>query len=259
MYKYIITHGGLAHQDDFITTAIALGLSPNSIVYRRDPMPVELGESDVLVIDVGCDYNPEYNNYDHHQINIGSECTLTLFLRSHLDITEKWIDLVMIQDTSGVVAAAKKMQLTVQDYFAIKGPVDMALIAMFGIYDKLEPGYPLHSVMVDIGKRIFNESEFKYNRMVELKKRNVVVNKSGMSWIDLTGLERPTAYLYEAGVICNYKLIDSSRDKGVCNVLAGTRFGTPPLSNPEFSWIHKDGFIGALDPKVDPIEFMNSL
>ena len=259
MYKYIFTHGGVAHQDDFIAVCMALGMAPSATVYRGDhPTIDELNDRSVLILDVGLEYNDMFNNYDHHQDGC-DECAATLFARHHLNIDEPWIDLVKLQDTKGPVVTAKQLGISVKDYYAIKGPIVKTVINMFGSKHTWKPTDPLHSIMVSIGKEIFDSVRFKVLRIQELKERPVVTNQSGKTWIDLTGLERPTAHLGDAGIVSDYKLINSQRELGRFNVLANVSHGTPPLDHPNLSWIHKDGFIGTIKKSADPIEFMNSL
>lgn len=101
----IITHGGKAHLDDFVSCALAIvdavwrhiefgkrsdhpiTLSAaiaetiqDTIIYRRDPTAEELEDKDVLVLDVGGQYDPRKGNFDHHQLPKGSkDSAMTLF------------------------------------------------------------------------------------------------------------------------------------------------------------------------------------
>ena len=67
--ELIITHPGSAHFDD--VTAIGLILAVNADaefrIERREPVPAELDNPDVWVIDIGGRHEPEKHNFDHHQ------------------------------------------------------------------------------------------------------------------------------------------------------------------------------------------------
>ena len=101
----IITHTGKAHLDDFVSCALAIvnavwrrmefgkhsdhpiTLSAaiaetvqDTVIYRRDPTVEELEDKDVLVLDVGRQYDPNKGNFDHHQLPKGSkDSAMTLF------------------------------------------------------------------------------------------------------------------------------------------------------------------------------------
>lgn len=101
----IITHGGKAHLDDFVSCALAIvdaawrrmefgersdrpitleaaivETVQNTVIYRRDPTAEELEDKGVLVLDVGGQYDPRKGNFDHHQLPKGSkDSAMTLF------------------------------------------------------------------------------------------------------------------------------------------------------------------------------------
>jgi hypothetical protein len=67
--QLIITHAGSAHFDE--VTAISLILASHGDadfqIERRRPLPAELEDASVWVVDVGGFYEPEKLNFDHHQ------------------------------------------------------------------------------------------------------------------------------------------------------------------------------------------------
>lgn len=100
----IVTHGGNAHLDDFMSVAIALvkrtwdcsreeprlpvesalGKACRGVVVeRREPTPEELEDPEVLVLDVGGRYEPEKGDFDHHQFpKETKEAAMSLFAAS---------------------------------------------------------------------------------------------------------------------------------------------------------------------------------
>ena len=104
----IITHGGNAHLDDFMSCAIALTAMTwdcmeiyakhgenvslinaldkaceGLLIERREPTTEELEDKDILVLDVGGKYEPKLWNFDHHQLPRGTkESAMSLFAAS---------------------------------------------------------------------------------------------------------------------------------------------------------------------------------
>lgn len=100
----IITHGGKAHLDDVFTCALVLvdwawgyqHVEPKAsltevldkaaedvVIERRDPVADELGDRNVVVLDVGGEYDCVRNNFDHHQLHRGTkDSAMSLFAAS---------------------------------------------------------------------------------------------------------------------------------------------------------------------------------
>lgn len=93
MLKKIVTHGGKAHLDDYMSVVIALAAQKlvadetmGAIVERRDPTPEELEDPETLVLDVGGVYDPAKGNYDHHQLGRGSKESAMTLLASNIGL-----------------------------------------------------------------------------------------------------------------------------------------------------------------------------
>lgn len=70
MFNKIITHSGQFHNDEVLATSILFRLNPNAEVVRtRDAALIAEGKGDdqCVVVDVGCEYDPEHLMFDHHQ------------------------------------------------------------------------------------------------------------------------------------------------------------------------------------------------
>ena len=66
--KQIITHAGIFHADEIVAIAIIKRVYGNlPIIRNHRPSSEELADPEIFVIDVGKDYNPKMNNFDHHQ------------------------------------------------------------------------------------------------------------------------------------------------------------------------------------------------
>jgi uncharacterized UPF0160 family protein len=69
MIKKAVTHPGIFHADDVFAAAI-LRLKtgePMLIIERRNPTQEDLDDPSIVVFDVGGQFDPVKNNYDHHQ------------------------------------------------------------------------------------------------------------------------------------------------------------------------------------------------
>lgn len=64
----IVTHSGTFHADEISAIALLLHLFPGTPVERTyTPTEQDFGDPSVFVLDIGRRYQPELNNYDHHQ------------------------------------------------------------------------------------------------------------------------------------------------------------------------------------------------
>jgi hypothetical protein len=67
--QLIITHPGSAHFDEVTAVSLILAVNPGIEfrIERREPLPGELDEANVWVVDTGNRHEPEKRNFDHHQ------------------------------------------------------------------------------------------------------------------------------------------------------------------------------------------------
>ena len=65
----IITHPGSAHFDEVTAISLILAVNNNTEfnIERREPLPTELDDPGVWVVDAGNRHEPEKRNFDHHQ------------------------------------------------------------------------------------------------------------------------------------------------------------------------------------------------
>lgn len=122
--KKIIVHGGTAHLDDFVASAIALTQATAQeletvTIERRDPTEAELDDPEIWVLDVGNRYEDDLHNFDHHQLHDGACSAMTLTAASilrfggcgnayaFLSRAWPWFDRRAQLDSCGPIAAAK--------------------------------------------------------------------------------------------------------------------------------------------------------
>lgn len=65
----IITHPGSAHFDEFFAISLILSVHHDKKfeIFRREPLPDELSDPNVWVVDIGGRHEIELKNFDHHQ------------------------------------------------------------------------------------------------------------------------------------------------------------------------------------------------
>jgi len=83
MIKKIVSHKAPRHLDDFLAIAYLKALYPNAEIEFVHPQGVSeeyLKDPQVVVVDVGGKYEPELNNFDHHQ-DKELPCSLVLLLK----------------------------------------------------------------------------------------------------------------------------------------------------------------------------------
>jgi len=130
----IITHPGSAHFDE--VTAISLILAVHSNIRfnfeRREPLPSELDDPEIWVVDIGNRHEPEKLNFDHHQ---DMNCPASFVLvADHLDLTEMlsalpWWHFKDEVDRFGPVRSALKYNAG--DDLVNKNPMEMWLTSRF--------------------------------------------------------------------------------------------------------------------------------
>jgi len=156
--RYILTHPGSAHKDDFLACSILSDVHQVGIV-RREPTEEELDDPRVCVVDVGGRHEPELMNFDHHQFPRDSTpaCALTLVLQ-HLGVYEEarrfceWLEPAEWFDTRGPVETADWLGVERETLSKLNSPIDVTVLRRFAMCDKLNPGEPLWTIMQFIGE-----------------------------------------------------------------------------------------------------------
>ena len=177
----LIVHPGSAHRDDFLSVALILGSVPGSciIVERRDPTDNDLEDLDTLVVDQGREYNPEKNNFDHHQFPIEADpaCSITLILKAlecYEDALEiwNWLRPSEIQDVRGPNFLAKELNIPGggDTLLAVQGsPVEGYLLNMFQKATRIQPGDFLFQFLEELGISMLSGIKNILERLEDLK------------------------------------------------------------------------------------------
>lgn len=113
----IVTHLPPRHMDDFFAVSFLKMLFPEASLEFIHPqsVPEEYRENPrIILVDVGEDYNPDKNNYDHHQ-NPELECSLYLVLKhfsDEIDPNTSMVKIISYIDRFGFVSASSKFGIT---------------------------------------------------------------------------------------------------------------------------------------------------
>ena len=157
MIKKIITHPGGAHKDDFLACAVLLSKFPVSI-FRRDPTEEELADPEIAVVDIGHQYDPEFNNYDHHQFARDSDpsCALSLVLQKfgiYEDTKEfcSWLETTEWFDCRGPHDTAEWLGVDREAMAKLNSPLDVTMFQAFAKKNEHQPGEPVWEVMKMMG------------------------------------------------------------------------------------------------------------
>ena len=157
MIKTIITHPGGAHKDDFLACAVLLSKFPVSI-FRRDPTEEELADPEIAVVDIGHQYDPELNNYDHHQFARDSDpsCALSLVLQKfgiYEDTKEfcSWLETTEWFDCRGPHDTAEWLGVDREAMAKLNSPLDVTMFQAFAKKNEHQPGEPVWEVMKMMG------------------------------------------------------------------------------------------------------------
>lgn len=187
--KHVVIHPGHAHRDEFLALGIAINaelIDYNTPVYRLDPTEQDLQDPRVLVLDVGRQYQPELNNFDHHQFERGiEECAMSLLAKHATLIVssndeemtyhellkdQPWYQAVIIGDALGPYELAKRAGLE-SPSLLLQSPIETSVIE----YLESQPQGPQGCGQKKINKDILilanNIIEFRVNAALRLKAR----------------------------------------------------------------------------------------
>jgi hypothetical protein len=159
-FRTILTHPGGAHKDEVLACSVLLALQPVPVV-RREPVPADLDDPTICVVDVGHVHDPALNNFDHHQFpkDHPPTCSLSLVLQ-HFGLYEEarefceWLEPAEWFDCRGPFATADWLGVEREILNKLNSPIDATLLKRFAGSERLEPGEPLWEVLKMIGEDI---------------------------------------------------------------------------------------------------------
>lgn len=154
----ILTHPGGSHKDELLACSLLAAVHRVPIV-RREPTEADLADPGIAVVDVGGEYAPERNNFDHHQFpaDYPPICALSLVLQ-HLGVYEdarqfcEWLEPAEWFDTRGPNVTAKWLGVERHTMSKLSSPIDITILRRFSKTKRLEPGEPLWEILSYVGE-----------------------------------------------------------------------------------------------------------
>jgi len=178
MYK-IIAHPGSAHKDDFMTVSVLLATLGDAEVFRREATDEDLNDLNTYVVDVGMEYAPDRNNFDHHQ-DRSLPCAFHLVMQ-HLGHHEAamamfvWYPQMSMMDVRGPYKTAEHLGIDPGIIFASSSPIDGYILSRFSRLDRLSSQDLLYQFMKEMGKDLIGMIDHKMKRLERLKLEAKVV------------------------------------------------------------------------------------
>lgn len=161
--QLIITHPGSAHFDEVTAVSLILAMYADTEfrIERREPVPAELDEPEVWVVDTGGQHEPEKHNFDHHQ-SLGCPAAFVLVaeylgLAATMSVLPWWHFKDEV-DRFGPVKSSVKYHAG--DDLVNRSPVESWLIASFA--SEPEVCLPL---LKDFGIHIIGEARLLKNQI----------------------------------------------------------------------------------------------
>ena len=182
----IITHSGNAHADEFLACAFLAFLTGAPIVRTREVSQDDLENSNIIVVDIGNVFDPEKNNFDHHQ-DRNLPCSLIMVLEHFLDLPRDLLlsidELRFIDewDRFGPIAVQRSWNLKLPEF---RDPISELVLRIFSEQEVIKPEDPLHAVLRKVGEELINFiAEFKKN--IEKAKNAKTFEVKGLKVVQL--------------------------------------------------------------------------
>ena len=186
MYK-IIVHPGSAHRDDFLAVSILLTVLDPVEVFRREPTPEDLADPNTYVIDVGMEYDPKKNNFDHHH-DPSLPCAFHLVMKHlghHHDamLMFGWYAHMSMMDVRGPYRTAEHLGIDTNVLFAASSPIDGYVLSRFSRLNTLTRHDMLYDLMKDLGRELIVLMGRKKERLERLKSETEIVQVKNLKAI----------------------------------------------------------------------------
>lgn len=182
----IITHAGRAHRDDFLATCWLIANIGTCEVYRTEPTADDLADSELYVVDCGGEYDPVFNNYDHHQFAEDHEptCALQLLLENDLGRAQAhqvfpWLMATGVVDSKGPKVASTLYEVPIETFTKFGSPIELAMLELFSDVDHLDDTDILFHTMKAIGFSMVDRAAM-LGAMIDSVKLSTVVSASGL-------------------------------------------------------------------------------
>lgn len=255
MNSLIVTHPGKAHFDEFLAISLILAVHPDTTfgIQRRHPTAAELAAPDVWVVDVGGRYEPERQNFDHHQ-DLDLNASFVLVAR-HLNLEDRfeavpWWRYKDRIDRYGPFKIAA--ELGVSSLLMTFSPLESWLLELF----KRDPSELCPLIrsfgrkMIDDADRLIAQFSFwEQSDKITIKGRIVLIGHTR----DATGSQRYSSRLSTpAAISVSYDNRGQGWRLARLNDAAGVDFSRLE-GHPAILFAHKSGFLAKTKERL-PLE-----
>ncbi len=175
----IIVHPGTAHKDDFMAVSVLLATLDEADVFRREPTTEDLADLSTYVVDIGLEYDPRKNNFDHHQ-DQSLPCAFHLIMK-HLGYHEGavevfgWYPFMSMIDVQGPHRTAEHLGVEASVLFSSSSPIDGYILSKFSRVKSLRKDDMFYGLMKEMGQEFIAMIDLKKNRLEKLKAEAEVV------------------------------------------------------------------------------------
>lgn len=271
MYHTIITHGGKAHRDEFLACCLAFaykGVPVDTIRTNAVEQPY-MDNPEILVLDIGGDYNPELNNYDHHQLE-KAECALSLFVKecakrgasSELGTqafknlqTSKWFAYTKLVDSKGLVYACNNLGIGIP-VMETMSPIELAMLDMFQQFEVIHANSQLAMMMLKIGYAIVDREVKRIQSIDNMCKTAKQISIEGVDGViyNTGDVQEHISVRYERFPEIAFAVFHSNRGDGwtLYRYDDDERVDFSVLSEEEdITFAHIGGFIASTETRCD--------
>ena len=203
--KYIVTHGGNCHHDDIYACGIMLHFYPEATIYRRDPSLEELSDPEIVIIDVGKEYDPSLKNFDHHQFTTQREypeenkCAVDLILE-YIEFSKlekdlcPWLEPVRINDCLGPQFMASYYGMGNVKYTLgmIYNPTHETLSRQMTKEDVIMPSDFIHTYLKMIGEQIISGTSKHVEELDTIENQLRFYTLNGLQIVECKQIVNPT-------------------------------------------------------------------
>ena len=250
-YKKIITHAGQAHTDDFLATAVLAHLFGIAIYRVNEVATDDLEDEYIIVVDIGGEFNPQRNNFDHHH-DKNLPCSLIMVLQKFFpeiptDSIEE-LDFIDTWDRFGPVATQKKFGLKLPSF---RDTIAEVVLRIFSNAEVIEPHTWLYEMLRAIGKEFLNYLK-EQKELLEKAKNAKVFEIRGLKVVQL-GENVPIRFIKAVHSDVAIVIQPNQRLQGALSL---TRVDDHPQvdfnrikDKVPAHFIHVNGFMAVVDPE----------
>jgi hypothetical protein len=261
MHK-IIVHPGSAHKDDFMAVSVLLASLGEAEVIRCEPTSEDLADPNIYVVDVGMEYAPEKNNFDHHQ-DRALPCAFHLVMQhlGHHDAAMSmfiWYPHMSMMDVRGPYKTAEHLGVDSSVLFASSSPIDGYILSRFSRQVSLNSQDLLYQFMKELGTDLIAMIDRKMKRLERLKTEAKVVPVKHYKAITCTidespklALELYMRYLNNDRIVMS--ITPSKRGEGWELLRLDDHAAVNFLAiedNPEIRFVHANGFLAKTHSRI---------